>query len=78
MYVSGKVTCTCVEINFVVVLGTLLIFGGLVFASYTQMINAPIKNYQIIAHFQLFASTSQVFHNLLTSSSHGLHMTPYP
>jgi hypothetical protein len=78
MHLSGKITCICVEINFVVTLGTLLVFGGLAFASYTHRMNVPIRNYQIIAHFQPFASTSQVFQNFLTSSSHGLHMTPYP
>jgi hypothetical protein len=58
MHVFGKIKCTCVEINFVDAVGILLIFGGLVFASYTHVIDAPIKNYQIIAHFQPFASTS--------------------
>jgi hypothetical protein len=41
--------------------GTLFIFGGLTFASYTHTIDALIRNYQIIAHFQLFTSTNQEF-----------------
>jgi hypothetical protein len=39
--------------------GILFIFGGLTFASYTHTIDALIRNYQIIAHFQLFTSTNQ-------------------
>jgi hypothetical protein len=58
MHVSNKITCTCVEINFVVVLGILLVFGGLTFASYIHTIEVPIINYQVIAHFKPFASTS--------------------
>jgi hypothetical protein len=42
MHVSGKNTCTYVEIRLV---ATLLVFGGLVFASYTHIIDAPIRNY---------------------------------
>jgi hypothetical protein len=53
------ITCTYIEINFVVMFGTLFIFGGLTFASYTHTIDALIRNYQIIAHFQLFTSTNQ-------------------
>jgi hypothetical protein len=58
MHVSSKITCTCVEISFVVALGILLVFSGLAFTSYTHMINAPIRNYQFIAHFKPFSSTS--------------------
>jgi hypothetical protein len=57
MHVFGKITCSYVQMSFVATLGILLVFGGLAFASYTHMIYAQIKNYQVIAHFQLFAST---------------------
>ncbi len=70
MHVSNNNTCTYVEINVVVAFGTLLVFGGLAFASYTHMIDAPIRNYQVIAHFQPFAFTSQVFHNMFCSQVH--------
>jgi hypothetical protein len=70
MHVSSKITCTYVEISFVVVLGTLFIFGGLAFASYTHIIVALIKNYQVIAHFKPFASTSKVFQNKICSQVH--------
>jgi hypothetical protein len=71
MHVYGKITCTCVEISFVVAFGILLVFGGLAFASYTP-IDAPIKNYQVITHFQPFASTSKEFHNFFCSQVHSM------
>jgi hypothetical protein len=47
---------TCAGINFVATLVTFHVFGGIMFASYTHIIDALIWRSQVIAHFNPFAS----------------------